>query len=480
MTSDSPYPAGPAMASPPGNVLSTMQADGARLWLKPRLATGRLYRARRALAYALIAFFVVLPYLRWHGEPLVLLDLVHRRFTIFGYTFLPTDTLLLALALVGGLLTIFLLTALLGRVWCGWACPQTVYLEFVYRPIERLFDGTLGRGGKPDAPPTGWRVPAKYLLYFIISFLVGNTFLAYFVGTDQLWQWVHQSPAAHPAAFVVMLVVTGAMMFNFSYFREQLCIIACPYGRLQSVLLDRQSLVVSYDRRRGEPRTKYRKSYAPDAATGQARPRGDCIDCGRCVRTCPTGIDIREGLQMECVNCTQCIDTCNAVMAQIGRAPGLIRYASQAEIEGEPRRWLRPRVILYPAILALIGVLWLVIFVGKPAADVVVLRTLGNPFTVLPDGAVAGGLRLKLVNRTRADNRYEVSVAAGPAVKLEGSENPVAVPAAGSRTVGFMVLAPASAFTAGVLPLTISVTDAAGVKQQVPYRLLGPSGSVKP
>ena len=212
------------------------------------------------------------------GKPAVLLDLPHREFTIFGFTFLPTDTLLLALALITLIVGICLVTALAGRVWCGWMCPQTVYMEFVFRPIERLFDGPPGAQHRPGRKRTTPRTAAKYAVYLLISAYLAHTFLAYFVGVEALAQWVRRSPLEHPVSFLVMLAVTGLMMFDFAYFREQICIVACPYGRFQSVMLDRDSLIVSYDPRRGEPRGKLadRKS--------RGRPHGDCIDCGTVYR----------------------------------------------------------------------------------------------------------------------------------------------------------------------------------------------------
>ena len=241
---------------PDGRVLSTLMEDGSRRWLHPRLAAGPYLRARRILAYVLIAVFTLLPYLKIGGKPAVLLDLPHREFTIFGFTFLSTDTLLLALALITLVLGICLVTALAGRVWCGWMCPQTVYMEFVFRPIERLFDGPPGARHRPGRKRTTPRTVAKYAVYLVISAYLAHTFLAYFVGVEALAQWVRRSPLEHPVSFLVMLAVTGLMMFDFAYFREQTCIVACPYGRFQSVMLDRDSLIVSYDPRRGEPRGK--------------------------------------------------------------------------------------------------------------------------------------------------------------------------------------------------------------------------------
>ncbi|RME73344.1 MAG: cytochrome c oxidase accessory protein CcoG, partial [Planctomycetota bacterium] len=384
--------------------LSTLGREGAHRHLTPRLSKGRFWRRRRVVAWILIAIFTIVPYLRVHGRPLLLLDIVHRRFTIFGHVFLPTDTFLLALLLIGLVLTVFWVTALVGRIWCGWACPQTVYLEFVYRPLERLFSGTAGRGGRPRRPLTGWRQFGMYASYLLVSMFLAHTFLAYFVGVDNLLHWVRRSPLEHPLSFLVMAATTGAMMFDFVYFREQLCVILCPYGRLQSTLLDKGSLVIGYDALRGEPRGKLRRERTEGGAKllPTLSHQGDCIDCRKCVTTCPTGIDIRDGLQLECIGCAQCIDACDAVMDKIGKPRGLVRYDFQARFEGEPVRLLRPRVVIYPILIAIIAALFFSTLRSKEYADIFVQRNLGTPFAVLPDGEVANSVQIKITNRTDA------------------------------------------------------------------------------
>lgn len=460
------------LLEPDERVLSTLEKDGSRRWLNPRLSGGNFLHKRRIVAYALILIFTLTPYLRLNGKPLVLLDVIHRQFTLFGYTFLPTDTILLALFIVAMIVGVFLMTALFGRVWCGWACPQTVYMEFVYRPIERLFEGTKGRGGKPRGPVAGWRKPAKFGVYLLVSMFLAHTFLAYFVGIESLVKWMTHSPFEHPVAFMVMASTTGLMLFDFGFFREQTCIIACPYGRLQSVMLDRQSLIVTYDTERGEPRGKKRK--------GEGSESGDCVDCHLCVETCPTGIDIREGLQMECIGCAQCVDACAPVMAKLGREAGLIRYSTQAAMEGEKPKPIRPRVLFYPAIMVLVLTLFLVLLGTKKSADVLLLRNLGNPFSVMDDGHIANSMRIKITNRTDAPASYTIQPADDRISRIELAENPLPIGPGESRSEGVLVVAPRSVFLTGSLNVQLHVSDGDSFEQQIACRLLGPSGPIKP
>jgi cytochrome c oxidase accessory protein FixG len=449
-------------------VLSTLHEDGTRRWMYPRVSHGRFLRARRTLAYALIAVFTLLPYIPINGKPAILLNIPAREFTFFGFTFLPTDTLLLALFMVMLIISIFLVTALFGRVWCGWMCPQTVYTEFVYRPLERLFDGPPGPRHTPGKKTSGLRTVLKYALYTVISIYLAHAFLAYFVGVEDLAQWVRRSPIEHPTSFLVMLLTTGLMMFDFSFFREQTCIVACPYGRFQSVMLDRDSLIVSYDVRRGEPRGKGRR---PSGAESQL---GDCIDCGSCVDTCPTGIDIRDGLQLECIACTQCIDACDGVMDRLSRPRGLIRFSSQTRMAGTPSRLLRPRVIVYPSIIALLLIAFGSVLASKQSADVTLLRGLGLPYTELKPGEITNQIRVKIKNRSGRDAAYKIELSQGVPAQLNAAENPIAVAAGQSRTEAVFIMLPRGEFKTGRRDITLRISDGAEFHKEVDYRLLGP------
>jgi cytochrome c oxidase accessory protein FixG len=460
-----PTTSGPATA--PERVLSTLNLDGSRRWLRPRPSPGRFGRWRRRVAYGLILVFLLIPFLRIGGRPLMLFDLPRRQFSLLGTTFLPTDMLLFALALASAVIAIFLLTALAGRVWCGWACPQTVYMEFLFRPLERWIEG--GPHGSAQLDRQRGLQPRrllKYLVYAGLALLLAHAFLGYFVPVVELAGWVRRSPLEHPTSFLIMLGTTALVCFDFTYFREQTCLVACPYGRFQSVLLDRRSVVVGYDARRGEPRMKGVKQRPARA--------GDCIDCRLCVLTCPTGIDIRDGLQMECIHCTQCMDACDAVMDRVGKPHGLIRYSSADALAGRRTRLVRPRVAVYAAALAVT----LGFFAGglgaRAAPDVTLLRGVGAPYTLEPDGKVVNQVRLKVTNRGREDRAYRIELPAPPGAELVAPVNPLPVPAGQARTTSVFVVAPQALFSRGECPALLRLGDGLRWRADHPYRLVGP------
>jgi cytochrome c oxidase accessory protein FixG len=332
------------------NILGSMKQDGSRLMIHPADVKGFWNRWRNVVFGVLIAVYVAGPFIPVGGHPMIQLDVQHRRFFLFGGTFNSQDVwmvLLLTLSFVFGLL---LITAWKGRVWCGWACPQTVFLEGLYRPVERFFDGPrearIRLSNEPMSLKKFGRRLAKYATFLVISAAIAHTATALFVSPKELWLMINEGPRLHLEAFTLTIGFTAILMFNFTWFREQFCVVLCPYGRLQSVLHDRDSVTVAYREARGEPRGKLQK-------TETAPKLGDCIDCKRCVAVCPTGIDIRNGLQMECLACTQCVDACDEVMDKVKRPRGLITFASQTELQGQPRRTLRPRLVVYASLMVL-------------------------------------------------------------------------------------------------------------------------------
>ena len=451
-----------------GRVLPTLNEDGSRYWIRPRPSAGTWWNRRRLVGYALIAFFVTLPHLRWNGHPLILLNVPRREFTLLGNTFLPTDTLLLMLILGSCVISVFLFSALFGRVWCGWGCPQTVYMEFVFRPIERLLEG--GRSGSLLLDKQkGMMAPRrilKYLIYIPICLLLAHTFLAYFVGTDELARWVRLSPSEHPTPFLVMAVTTLLIFIDFGWFREQSCLIACPYGRWQSALIDRRSMIVAYDSKRGEPRR---------SATVKGDAAGDCVSCNACVFTCPTGIDIRNGLQMECVHCTQCIDACDHVMTALNKPTGLIRYASQEELDGHPGRLLRPRVAIYSAALFVVLSALTVSLLTRAAAEITLLRSSSEPYRVEDDGRVANQVRVKIVNRSQDPRTYAVKVTGLDGGTVIAPELPLTIAPGQQSTTSLFVVAPFASFSQGRHKVTLQVTDGTGFTKDIPFTLLGPT-----
>ncbi len=326
---------------------STITNDGHRIWLYPERRVGVHSNRRRNTAIGLIAFYLIAPYVSIWGEPFLRFDVLASRISVLGYSFRYTDGALVFFIFAALSLLLFLVTSLRGRIWCGYACPQTVFVDWVIRPIEELIEGASNQRRQLDAQPWSLRKVRlkfiKQLSFLLVAAVVANTFLAYFIPYETLFHWVTRSPVEHPRAFFFMCAVMGLFFFDLGWFREQFCCFLCPYARFQSVLVDRFSPVVGYDVKRGEPR-------------GKAPQSGSCIDCGLCVRVCPTGIDIRRGLQLECIACERCVDACDSIMDRLKRPRGLIRVASQAQFVGDfTKRFFRARVVIYGSMLLIVA-----------------------------------------------------------------------------------------------------------------------------
>ncbi len=381
---------------------SSLRQDGKRNFVHPADVKGRFVYARYVVFAILIGFWAALPWIPINGHPALFLDVEHRRFYMFGGTFNAQDAWLLFFLFSGVGLTIILVTAVVGRVWCGWACPQTVFLEGMFRRIERLVEGPrnvrLRRNAGPWTVDKVWRKAVKHLLFVVAALFVSHVFLSFFVSMPSLLEMVRRPPSEHPTAFAWMAGVSFLLYGNFAWFREQLCMIICPYGRLQSVLTDKDSLVVGYDAGRGEPRGK-----AKDPDTG------DCVDCKRCVVVCPTGIDIRNGLQLDCIGCTACIDACDEVMDKLERPRGLVRYDSLHGLEGKKTRVLRPRLALYGLLAAAWGVGAFFAFGSHTSFEANLVRLRGAPYHLIEEDTVARNLfTLHLVNKGSEEATFTI------------------------------------------------------------------------
>jgi cytochrome c oxidase accessory protein FixG len=382
--------------------------------------------------------------------------------------------------IIGALLSVILFTSLLGRVWCGWACPQTVYMEFLFRPIERWLEGSEHvRKRRNEGPYTLdriWRKSIKLGIFLAISLILAHTFVAYFVGWEALLVWIQSPPATNWGFFLMMAITTGLILFDFGYFREQMCTIACPYARMQSVLLDPDSMIVSYDPTRGEPRGKRSRKRLDDEAAGLETLMGDCIDCLACVRTCPTGIDIREGLQMECIACTQCIDACDAIMDRIEKPRGLIRYTSERDLSGSRTSYVRPRTIVYSVLLVGILTAFTTVLTARDAYDVDVGRVAGDPFAVLPDGRIANRLRFRVRNQTADRVSFDLSARTPEGAQIQAvGALPVSLDPGEMKRVESWVIVPAEAFHSDALEGIFELEFSDGERVEAQFVLLGPT-----
>ncbi|NHF57752.1 cytochrome c oxidase accessory protein CcoG [Flavobacteriaceae bacterium TP-CH-4] len=385
--------------------IGTIDEEGKRAWIFPKKPSGKFYEYRKYVSYFLLAFLFAAPFIKVNGNQFLMFNVLERRFNIFGFPFWPQDFHLFVISMIIGVIFIALFTVAYGRIFCGWMCPQTIFMEMVFRRIEYWIDGDRGAQIKLDRQP--WNAEKirkrviKWIVFFIISFLIANVFLAYLIGSDRLMQYVIDGPLQHVGTLIPLLIFTAVFYFVFAWFREQVCIIACPYGRMQGVLLDNKSIVVAYDYKRGEGeqgRKKFRKNE-----DRQALGHGDCIDCFQCVNVCPTGIDIRNGTQLECVNCTACIDACDAIMDKVNLPKGLIRYASEDEITKKEKFRFTPRLKGYTAVLTILsGVLIGMLFL-RNELEANILRLPGQLYEHKEGNIISNVYTYKLVNKTTKD-----------------------------------------------------------------------------
>ena len=385
--------------------IGTIDKEGKRAWVFPKKPSGKYYKYRSYVSYVLLFFLFISPFIKVKGNQFLLFNVLERKFVIFGYPFWPQDFHLVVISMIIGVVFITLFTVVFGRVFCGWICPQTIFLEMIFRKIEYWIEGDRGKQIRLSKQP--WNAEKikkrllKWSIFFVISFLIANVFLAYIIGSDELLLYIQNGPFNHTSTFIALLIFTAVFYFIFAWFREQVCIIACPYGRLQGVLLDNQSVVVAYDYKRGEKekgRAKFNKKE-DRVASG----KGDCIDCKQCVHVCPTGIDIRNGTQLECINCTACIDECDTMMENVGYPKGLIRFASIDNIEKKSPFKFTARMKGYAAVLTILfGVLIGMLFLRNDV-EAKIFRLPGQLYERKDNGIISNVYSYKIVNKTTED-----------------------------------------------------------------------------
>lgn len=379
--------------------ITTITTEGKRGWIFAQQPKGKLYTARTVVSIVYLLLFFSLPFVRLNDAPFFLFNILERRFILFGVTFWPQDFFIFGIGMLAFIVFVVVFTVVFGRAFCGWACPQTVFMEMVFRRIEYWIEGDASHQRLLDkAPITTEKIlkrGSKHLVFFLIAFLIANTFLAYVIGTDELFHIVREPISEHIGSFISLLVFTGVFYGVYAWFREQVCLIVCPYGRLQGVMTDRNSILVAYDYIRGEPRDKYKKT--------ERKEKGDCIDCNQCVKVCPVAIDIRNGTQLECTNCTACIDACDFMMDKVGKPKGLIRYASENGIASNERLRITPRIIAYSCVLlALVGLL-VTLLATRKDIDVTVFRTPGMLFQRQENDTISNLYNIRMLNKTHKD-----------------------------------------------------------------------------
>lgn len=452
------------------DTVTTINRDGSHYFLHPADVSGRWTTVRRFFGVFLIAIYIALPWIPINGNPALFLDVEQRRFHVFGLTLVPQDLWVMFFGITGLGFTLFFVTSLLGRLWCGWACPYTVFLDHVFRRIERFIEGDAVARRRLDA--AAWtagkllRRVVKHSLYLLCAAIIAHVFLSYFISIPRLYAHMQEGPLSHVTAFAVVVFLTLSLWFCFGWFREQFCIIMCPYGRLQSALTDDNTVIIGYDEKRGEPR----------GAPGKVA--GDCIDCRRCVNVCPTGIDIRNGLQLECIGCAACIDACDEIMTKIHKPKGLVRYDSLNGLSGKKRRIIRPRVIAY-TVLGLLGLTAFAIAGWKNAkpftADFSRMR--GQSFYA-DTASVRNHFQVRFHNKRNQPARFALRLSEAPeGYSLSGAGAAIEVPPLGEITRPAIVVAPTGAYR-GPENLSIEVhAEPGGVVLKHDMRFLGPEPS---
>lgn len=461
----------------PTDRLATTDEKGQRVYLYPEDVRG-IWRHRRSLFYwSLIITYLVLPWTTFQGKQTILLDIAKREFTIFGQTFFASDLPLLIILLLGGLFLIGFITSIWGRLWCGWACPQTVFIDALYSKVEILIEGK-GRARKAlDEAPWGlekiFKKSLKWIVFLIISLHIAHSFIGYFICTKELFWMTLRPPSENMSAFITMCSLTLLCLFDFGWFREQFCIIACPYGRLQSVIMDDNSMVVAYDKVRGEPRR---------SSEVKKEDEGDCINCYHCVKVCPTGIDIRRGTQLECIACTNCIDACDEIMEKLNRPSGLIRYATQTQLEGGKTSLWRPRSLIYLIACTLIFSSGLFFINRSQEMSFSAFRAVGDPYR---EGSDSSGAKqiinhyiITIDNKDQSESHNLWFESTDPRIEVVSAPRPLLIKKGHTRANIFLKFAPEvlekGSLVAGVIIKSGANLDEATLIKKVEVNLVGP------
>jgi len=421
------------------DTMATADASGKRIWLYPKLSKGKYTNWRNALSLLFLAMMISGPFIRINGQPLLLINVVSRKFIILGKIFWPQDFHIFLLIMIAFVIFIGLFTVIYGRVFCGWVCPQTIFMESVFRKMEYWIEGDWKERMQLDKQTWNaekvFKKILKHIVFFALSFIIANLLLSYIIGSGEVIQLLTTDPSKQMGELASLLLFTLVFYWIYARFREQVCTVICPYGRLQGVLLDKKSWVVIYDYVRGEKRGKFKKTESR-----KDRGKGDCIDCNHCVHVCPAGIDIRNGTQLECINCTACMDACDTIMKAVGLPQGLVRMDSEEGIaEGKPFRFTL-RMAGYSAVLVVLLVFISVLLVFRSDVETSMLRTPGTLYQSLEENKVSNLYTIKMINKTSTEIAVQVKVISGKGeLKLIGKE--LVVPSQGmTETAAFVIL----------------------------------------
>ncbi len=450
--------------------IATVDAKGKRKWVYAKKPKGKFYSIRTYVSWFFFLLFVTVPFIKINGRPFLQFNIPETKFIIFGKIFWPQDFFIFGLGMITFIVAIVLFTAAFGRLFCGWVCPQTIFMEMFFRKIEYWIEGDAAAQRLLNKSP--WnrekiiKKTSKHVIFYLLSFFISNLFLSYIIGIDKLKSIVTEPVTQHMGGFVSILIFSGVFYGVFAFFREQVCTVVCPYGRLQGVLLDRNSMIVAYDYRRGEPRAKFRKEKSPDA--------GDCIDCFQCVDVCPTGIDIRNGTQMECIGCTACIDACNHMMEKVGRPLNLIRYASENSIRDNKPLKFTGRMKFYTVILVILGSLLGVLLATRKDIDSTVMRTPGLLFQKRGEDSISNLYNIKIVNKSHKDIPVDIRLR-DPRGKIEIiGGHAINVPNEGQGSGSFFIVLPRTAIDKRKLELELELYDGDQKIEDVKTNFLGP------